>query len=68
MLELSRRTVYYMIRDGELASYTLRGRRFVPLCELERLRGALLAPVREPVREPTRARPKKKQLFPRVVR
>ncbi len=57
LLGVSRRTLERMWADGELATHTLRGRRFVPLSEIARLSGA--APVGAPVGEPRRRRKRK---------
>lgn len=66
ILGVSPKTIYRMRRDGELKLSKLRGRTFVPIAELDRLRDtSLLQIVGEPVRDPEIRRPKKRKLFPR---
>jgi hypothetical protein len=54
-----------MRRDGELKLSKLRGRSFVPIAELDRLRETpVQQTVGEPAREPISRSPRKRKLIP----
>lgn len=61
-------TVYRMYDAGEIALQPIRGRRMIPVSEIERLTQGTRKAVEAPVREPAKLRFLKRKLFPKVVK
>lgn len=61
-------TVYRMFDAGEIALTKLRGRRMIPVAEIERIVAGTRKAVAEPVREPAIRKFLKRKLFPKVAK